>query len=58
LTEAAKSQTGGNGIDEGKGIEQKPLPLRSEVARAIRQTVGRKATGPDDVPVELFKGEG
>ena len=28
---------------------------RSEVARAIRQTASRKATGPDDVPAELFK---
>jgi len=28
---------------------------RSEVARAIRQTASRKATGPDYVPAELFK---
>jgi len=27
----------------------------SEVACAIRQTASRKATGPDDVPAELFK---
>ena len=27
----------------------------SEVARAIRQTASRKATGPADVPAELFK---
>jgi len=27
--------------------EQEPPPLRSEVARAIRQTASRKATGPD-----------
>jgi len=35
--------------------EQEPPPLRLEVARAIRQTASRKATGPDDVPAELFK---
>jgi len=45
---------------EGNGTEQEywekePPPLRSEVARAIRQTASRKATGPDDVPAELFK---
>jgi len=34
--------------EEGKGTEQ-------EVARAIRQTASRKATGPDEVPAELFK---
>jgi len=37
--------------EEWKGIEQvyweqEPPPLRSEVARAIRQTASRKATGP------------
>ena len=46
--------------EEGKGIEQEcweqePPPLRSEVARAIRQTASRKAAGPDEVPAELFK---
>jgi len=35
--------------------EQEPPRLTSEVARAIRQTASRKATGPDDVPAELFK---
>ena len=49
--------------EKGKGIEQEyweqePLPLRSEVARAIRQTASRKATGPDEVPAELFKAGG
>jgi len=49
--------------EEGKGIEQeyleqKPPPLHVEVARAIRQTASRKATGPDDVPAELFKAGG
>ena len=29
--------------------------LRSQVARAICQTASRKATGPDEVPAELFK---
>ena len=38
--------------------EQEPPPLRSEVARAIRQTASHKATGPDDVPAELFKAGG
>jgi len=48
--------------EEGNGTEQEYWeqelpPLRSEVARAIRQTASRKATGPDDVPTELFKAE-
>jgi len=30
----------------------------TEVARAIRQTASRKATGPDKVPSELFKAGG
>ena len=29
--------------------EQEPSPLRSEVARAIRQTASRKATGAHDL---------
>jgi len=44
----------GNGTEQ-EYWEQEPPPLRSEVAGAIRQTVSRKATGPDDVPAELFK---
>jgi len=49
--------------EEGKGIEQEyweqePPPLRSEVTRAIRQTVSCKATSPDEVPAELFKAGG
>ena len=37
--------------EEGNGTQQEhwekePPPLRSEVARAIRQTASRKATGP------------
>ena len=45
---------------KGKGMEQEyweqePPPLPSEVARAIHQTASRKATGPDEVPAELFK---
>jgi len=35
--------------------EQAPLPLRSEVARAVRQTASHKATGADEDPAELFK---
>jgi len=38
--------------------EKEPLPLRSEVAHAIRQTASRKTTCPDDVPAELFKAGG
>ena len=49
--------------EEGKATEQEywqqePPPLRSEVARAIRQPASRKATGPDEVPAELFKAGG
>ena len=49
--------------EEGKRFEQEyweqePPLLRSEVARAIRQTASRKATGPDEVPAELFKAGG
>jgi len=49
--------------EEGKGTEQEcwdqePPPLRSKVARAIRQTASRKASGPDEVPVQLFKAGG
>jgi len=47
---------------EGKRIEQEyweqePSPLRLEVAHAIRLTVSRKATRPDEIPAELFKAE-
>ena len=49
--------------EEWKGIEQEywelePPPHRSQVARAIRQTASCKATGPDEVPAELFKAGG
>jgi len=48
--------------EEGKGIEQEyweqEPPLRSEVARAMPQTESHKATGPDEVPAELFKTRG
>ena len=66
LTEAAQIADSWKGYcedlycdEEGKGIEQEyweqePPPLRSDVARAIRQTASRKATGPDEVPAELF----
>jgi len=47
----------GNGTEQ-KYWEQEPPPLRIEVARVIRQTASRKATGPDDVPAELFKAGG
>jgi len=46
--------------EEGNGTEQEywekePTTFRSEVAHAIRQTASHKATGPEDVPAELFK---
>jgi len=44
----------GNGTEQ-EYWEQEPPRLTSEVAHAIRQTASRKATGPDDVPAELFK---
>jgi len=47
----------GNGTEQ-EYWEQEPPPLRSAVVRAIRQTASRKATGPDDVPAELFKAGG
>ena len=37
---------------------KEPPPLRSAVARAIRQTASRNATGPDDVLAELLKAGG
>ena len=44
------------GKELNRSIGSKSLrPIRSEVARAIRQTASRKATGPDEVPAELFK---
>jgi hypothetical protein len=48
------SESGGQDFDV-EYQEREPPPLRSEVARAIRQTASRKATGPDEIPVELFK---
>jgi len=44
--------------EEGNGTEQEywkkePPPLCSEVARAIRQTASRKATGLDDIPAAV-----
>jgi len=49
--------------EEANGTEQEywekePPLLHSDVARAIRQTASRKATGPDDVSAELFKAGG
>ena len=71
LTEAAQIANRWKGYykdlycdEEGKRTEQKsiweqePPPLHSEVARAIRQTASRKATGPEEVPAELFKAGG
>ena len=46
-----------NGTEQGYW-EKEPPPLRSEVARAIRQTASRKAAGTGDVPAELFKAGG
>jgi len=70
LTEAAQIANRWKGYckdlycdEEGKRTEQEyweqePPPLHSEVACAIRQTASRKATGPDEVPAELFKAGG
>jgi len=70
LTEAAQIAYRWKGYCEdlyydqkGKGIEQEyweqePPPLRSQVARAICQTANCKATGPDEIPAELFKAGG
>ena len=70
LTEAAEIADSWKGYcedlycdEEGKRIEQEyweqePPPLRSEVSRAIHHTGSRKATGPDEVPAELFKAGG
>ena len=44
----------GSGFKQEYQVREHP-PLRSEVARAIRQTTNRKATGLDEVPAELFK---
>jgi len=38
--------------------EQEPTPLHSEVVRAIWQTASCKASGPDEVPAEMFKAGG
>jgi len=47
------------GKELNRSIGSKSLhPFRSKVARAIRQTASRKATGPDEVPAELFKAGG
>jgi len=43
---------------ERKGTEQEPPQLHSQVARVVRQAASRKATGPDEVPAELFKAGG
>jgi len=37
---------------------QEPVPLRSEIARAMKEVSDGKSTGMDDVPVELFKAAG
>jgi len=46
------------GTDQ-KYWEQEPLPLRSKVARDIRQTqtqtASRKATSPDEIPADCSK---
>src|SRR6218665_3947192 len=34
---------------------REPAPLRSEVARAIKEVASGKSAGPDEVPAELFK---
>jgi len=72
FTEVHKSQTGEKGlvktctmINKGKELNKnigskslQHFALHSEVARAIRYTVSRKATGPHEVRAELFKAGG
>ena len=38
--------------------DQEPPSLRSEVARAMRHTASRKATGPDEVSTKLYEAGG
>jgi len=45
----------GKELDTNIGSMQEPATLCLEVARAIHQTASRKATGPNEVPAELFK---
>src|SRR6218665_881738 len=40
---------------EKKTYTREPAPLRSEVARAIKEVASGKSAGPDKVPAELFK---
>jgi len=47
------------GNELNKDIKSETLSrLRLELACVIRQTASRKATGPDEVPAELFKAGG
>jgi hypothetical protein len=48
------SDSSGN-VEKDWQFEREPPPLRTEVAKAIRDTASGKSTGPDEVPVELFK---
>src|SRR6218665_2397947 len=42
-------------VGKEKTYTREPAPLRSEVARAIKEMANGKSAGPDEVPAELFK---
>jgi hypothetical protein len=41
-----------------KAYTQKPLVMKSKVRKALRETTGNKATGIDELPIELIKAAG
>ena len=42
-------------VEKEKTYTCELAPLRSEVARAIKEVASGKRAGPDEVPAELFK---
>jgi len=43
---------------QGKAYVQEPLVMKSKVRKALREITGNKATGIDELPVELIKAAG
>jgi hypothetical protein len=41
-----------------KTYTQKPLVMKSEVRKALQEITGNKATGIDELPIELIKSAG
>ena len=37
---------------------QEPMVMKCEVRKALRETTGNKATGADELPIELIKAAG